>query len=66
MYAIFNILSDEDKKKLLEVTSHCFEIIGPDEDEDEDGLPNVIGGAAVNVRLPSDKDKFDNQISIYQ
>ena len=52
------MLSDEDKYKLFEVTNKCFEIIGPDDDEDGTG-PKVNITEETTVRLPSDKDKFE-------
>lgn len=58
------MLSNEDKYKLFEVTNKCFEIIGPDDDEDG-GSDKVDIIEETTVRLPSDKDRFEQNISIY-
>jgi hypothetical protein len=50
---------------LFQVTNKCFELIGPDEDEEEDD-GNVDILMDDHIRLGSDKDKFEKNISIYQ
>ena len=69
LYAVVGMLSDEDKRKLFNVTNKCFEIIGPDEDEDEEDNGNEEDIDVLmepSIRLGSDKDKFEKNISIYQ
>ena len=31
--AVIDMLTDDDKNKLFKITSECFEIIGPEEEE---------------------------------
>ena len=60
LYAVVGMLSDEDKKKLFNVTTKCFEIIGPDDEEEENGdqeEPDIL--MEPSLRLGSDKDKFE-------
>lgn len=56
MNEVLEMLNDEDKNKLFQVTHRCFEIIGPEEEE-ENGEIDVL--EEVDIRLPSDKDKFE-------